>query len=182
MRISKTKLPTDSILNLRPKMYDFVDSFQGSLNPINKDLNATELGKAFFVSGPKWVAYLFAFRNRIVSLFGLKTSGEIRDREEQLKNFSCAPGERIGLFTVFNKTDNELIIGEDDRHLNFRVSLHLQPKTPLDNTRILTISTAVEFNNWFGKLYFLPVRPFHKRIVPAMLKGMIKALEKESKV
>ena len=45
----------------------------------------------------------------------------------------------------------------------------------------LTISTTVEYNNWFGKLYFFPVRPFHKLIVPAMLKGIIKKLEKDIK-
>ncbi|AYZ35431.1 DUF2867 domain-containing protein [Chryseobacterium indologenes] len=33
------------------------------------------------------------------------------------------------------------------------------------------------FHNWTGVLYFLPVRPFHKLIVPAMLKNIIGQLE-----
>jgi len=47
-------------------------------------------------------------------------------------------------------------------------------------TKNLIISTTVKYNNWFGKIYFLPVKPFHKRIVPTMLKGIIKEIEKET--
>jgi hypothetical protein len=61
--------------------------------------------------------------------------------------------------------------------LNFRVSLFLKQQAPGTNYKELTVSTAVEFNNWFGRLYFLPVPPFHKLIVPAMLKGIVKELE-----
>ena len=33
------------------------------------------------------------------------------------------------------------------------------------------VSTIVRFNNWLGRLYFLPVRPIHRLIVPAMLRN-----------
>ncbi len=46
--------------------------------------------------------------------------------------------------------------------------------------KTLTISTTVQFNNHFGKLYFLLVRPFHRLIVPAMLKGIIRQIETKS--
>ncbi len=79
---------------------------------------------------------------------------------------------------MFNRTDKEVILGEDDKHLNFRVSLFLDHQINDPNKKHLTVSTTVEFNNWFGRIYFLPVRPFHKLIVPTMLKGIIKHLEK----
>jgi hypothetical protein len=180
MTIIKTKLPDNSILKNSETKYNYVDSFQGTLSDNKNSVNSTDIGKAFFSSGPKWVAKLFVLRNKVVSIFGLKTSGEISDREQRLDNFKCEPGEQLGLFKVFNKTDNEVVLGEDDKHLNFRVSLFLDKhKTDLTKKEII-ISTTVEFNNWFGRLYFLPVRPLHKLIVPTMLKGIIKQLENQN--
>ncbi len=179
MRIIKTTLPNNSILNTSLKEYDYVDSFYGVLNDIENKITSVDLGKAFFSSGPKWVGQLFNLRNKIVSVFGLKTSGNLVDRQQQLNNFKCEPGEQLGLFKVFNKTENEVIIGEDDKHLNFRVSLFLDKSKTDKSKKNITISTTVEFNNWFGRLYFLPVRPFHKFIVPTMLNGIIKELEKQ---
>jgi hypothetical protein len=172
------ELPYKSILNKDRNHYDYIDLYQRPLVDKNNHIGPTEVGKAFFSSGPKWVGKLFGLRNKIVALFGLKTSGKITDRQAQLDNFKCEPGEQLGLFKVFSKTNNEVVIGEDDKHLNFRVSLLLDQVPNDTDKKTLTITTAVKFNNWFGRLYFLPVRPFHKLIVPSMLKGIIKELEK----
>ncbi|HEY4965807.1 MAG TPA: DUF2867 domain-containing protein [Puia sp.] len=180
MRIVKTTLPNNSILNTSHKKYDYVDSYQSELNDFDNKFNSVDIGKAFFSSRPKWVGKLFTLRNKIVSIFGLKTSGDISTREKQLENFKCEPGEQLGLFKVFAKTENEVILGEDDKHLNFRVSLFSERKTNETIKKDLIVSTTVEFNNWFGRLYFLPVRPFHKLIVPTILKGIIKELEKRN--
>jgi hypothetical protein len=180
MKIFKTTLPNNSILYTSYKKFDYVDSFRGLLNDNENKITSSHLGKAFFSSGPKWVEKLFALRNKIVSIFGLKTPGDITNREKQIENFKCEPGEQLGLFKVFAKTENEVILGEDDKHLNFRVSLLLNQQTNETKKKNLIVSTTVEFNNWFGRLYFLPVRPFHKLIVPSMLKGMIKELEKRN--
>lgn len=180
MKILKTSLPNNSILNTSNKEYDYVDSFQGVLNDNENKFTSTDIGKAFFSSGPKWVGRLFILRNKIVSIFGLKASGNITDREQQLENFKCEPGEQLGLFKVFATTENEVILGEDDKHLNFRVSLILNPTEKKTEKKDLIVSTTVEFNNWLGRLYFIPVRPFHKLIVPTMLKGMIRELEKQN--
>ena len=177
MKIVKANLPNNSILNNSHKKDDYVDSFQGVLNDYGNKITSVDIGKAFFSSGPKWIGKLFNIRNKIVSVFGLKTSENLVDRQQQLENFKCEPGEQFGFFKVYNKTANEIVLGEDDIHLNFRISLFVD-NTKTDNTKKdLTISTTVEFNNWFGRLYFLPVRPFHKIIVPTMLKGIIKELE-----
>jgi len=174
----KMELPYKSILNKDGNHYDYIDFYQSQLVDKNSNIGPTEVGKAFFSSGPKWVGKLFGLRNKIVALFGLKTSGKITDRQAQLDNFKCEPGEQLGLFKVFSKTNNEVVIGENDKHLNFRVSLLLDQVPNDTDKKTLTITTAVKFNNWFGRLYFLPVRPFHKLIVPTMLKGIIKELEK----
>lgn len=178
MTILKTALPKESLLNTNAEKNDYIDSFQGVLNDPENKFTLVDIGKSFFSSGPKWIESLFALRNRMVSIFGLKTPGNITDRQNQLNNFKCEKGERFGLFKVFDKTENEIILGEDDKHLNFRVSLFLEEQKNELTKKNLTISTTVAFNNWFGRLYFLPVKPFHKLIVPTILKGIIRELER----
>lgn len=178
MRIQAVLLPADSVLCTAGKNYDYTDSYQASLAEVGGTVQSVEVGKAFFASAPEWVDILFRLRNRIVAVFGLKTAGGTENRQEMLEKFSCAPGERLGLFKVYAKTDREVVLGEDDRHLNFRISLFIDRHETAPAS--LTISTTVEFNNWFGRLYFMPVKYFHKLIVPAMLKGIVRELERNT--
>lgn len=175
MKTHRTHLPKTSILNSETD-FKFIDGYKARFLDSKNEIDIQRVGKLFFSTGPKWIDKLFSFRNKIVKLVGLKTSNKLEEKEKQLQNFKCEPGEQIGLFKVFHKSENEVILGEDDKHLDFRVSLFLNK---VDETKELTISTSVKFNNRFGKLYFVPVKPFHKLIVPTMLKGIIKEINKE---
>ena len=173
MIIKKTILPEGSVLFKEKHSFDYTDSFKGELNT---NISTEEMGHAFFTSSPQWGKKMFALRNGIVKMFGLKTGDDNRKMQDA-DNFKLKVGEQIGIFKVFNKTDNEIILGEDDKHLDFRVSL-LYNKIQDEKGNSLTISTTVKYHNWLGMLYFLPVRPFHRLIVPVMLKKMITKLEK----
>lgn len=174
VNIVKAQLPDDSVL--ARSRYDYADSYKGTVSHPQKQLTTEELAKAFFTAGPKWIGALFNLRNKVVAVFGLKTSGKKEDNTKQVNDFQCEPGDQVGLFKVFHKLSNEIILGEDDSHLNFRVSLHVKELMPGDPGRQLTISTVVEFHNLYGRLYFWPVKPFHKLIVPTILKGIINEL------
>lgn len=178
MKITKAQFPADSLLLAGGKTYDYSDSFRGIFTDKTNRIDAAAAGKVFFTSAPAWIGKLFELRNKMVAAFGLKTSGNGQNRQDLLDNFKCEPGEQLGLFKVFARTENEVILGEDDKHLNFRISLFLDRTGP--KQKALTISTTVQFNHWTGKLYFLPVRPFHRAIVPAMLKSLIRELEKQA--
>ena len=180
MKITKTEIPKKSLLKTNNMTYDYIDSFQGQFHDNLQNIEPTDVAKSFFSSGPKWIDYLFAFRNKLVALFGLKTSDSITDKQKMLKNFKGEIGEQIGLFKVFDKTADEIILGENDKHLNFRISLFIDQQSDSQTDKKLIISTTVKFNNWFGRLYFLPVRPFHKLIVPTMLKKIIKDIERQN--
>ena len=104
MKIIKTTLPYQSLLNNSEKKYDYIDSFQGAINVIDNKFTSTDIGKAFFSSGPQWVSKLFSLRNKIVSVFGLKTSGENTNREKQLQNFKCEPENKWGFSKYSPKT------------------------------------------------------------------------------
>jgi len=174
MKIEKTSLPLNSELAISNQQFHYVDAYSAIIENSVKAITIEDIGKAFFSSAPKWIEVLFNLRNKIVGLFGLKTGKSAQNRQQMINDFKCEEGERLGLFKVFSKSYNELILGEDDKHLNFKVSLLLDKKVPDEYT--LTVSTVVIFNNWLGRLYFLPVKPFHKLIVPAMLKGVVQEL------
>jgi hypothetical protein len=175
MTIQKIILPKASLLV--NTAYDYMDSYKTEVAYAqNESFDVVQVGKAFFSSSPKWISILFELRNKVVSIFGLKTNGDMQNKEALLRNFKGNEGERLGLFKVFNRSENELILGEDDKHLDFRVSL-LQVPLSSSNAE-LTISTTVKFHNAFGRSYFFLVKPFHKLIVQTMLKGIVHQLGK----
>lgn len=172
MNIVKVSFPKQSILS--GHIYDYADSYCGNLDPEKNDITPTDIAKGFFSSSPKWVHFLMSLRNSIVSIFGLKTGASQLNDESSLDHMTLEKGDQLGIFKVFDKNDQELILGENDKHLNFRVSLMIDPE-PRPKKKLI-ISTIVIFHNWFGKLYFLPVKPFHKFIVRRMLKRTIQSL------
>lgn len=178
MQIIKTSLPENSVLKAPGKRYDYTDSFSALLKDPANAISPEVVGKAFFTSAPKWIDHVLQLRDKVAAVFGLKTSGNSINRQKQLDNFRCEPGQQLGLFKVFDKTLYEVVLGEDDKHLNFRVSLFLNISITNPAEKVLTITTVVRFNNWFGRIYFLPVKPFHSLIVPAMLKAIVKEIEK----
>ncbi len=103
-------------------------------------------------------------RNKITSKIGLKDLGRFKQIDSNKKENEYVAGDRIGIFTLLQRTENELVIGDDDKHLNVTLSIYKNEKT-----QVLTITTVVHIKNWLGRLYILPVIPAHRKIVPATL-------------
>ncbi len=177
MQIIKVASPSDSLLFGKANKYHYMDSYQGCIIDTDNSITPLTVLKAFFQTSPKWVSTLFSLRNKIVKIIGLKTSKNVKNKEEIIQNLKGVPNEQIGLFKIFESSSNEIVMGEDDKHLNFRVSLLLDSSSSHQELKNITITTTVQFNNTFGKLYFLPVKPFHHQIVPSILKGIIKELK-----
>lgn len=175
--INNTELPNKSILKIDGTRYHYMDSFQREFDNKKRTIRLIEIAKLFVSSTPNWSRKLLRIRNNLVRWLGLKTPTGVSEGQNRLENFKCEPGDQLGVFKVFTKTNNEVVLGEDDKHLNFRVSLLVDQSTSNSNKMTLAISTIVIFNNWFGRLYFFLIKPFHKLIVPAMLNRMIGNLE-----
>jgi hypothetical protein len=169
MKITKTRFPEKSLLFADHEKYDYIDSFGGVFSDMENKVGIEDIAADFLKPLPRWVDALMNLRDMIVSLVGLKTSSKSK-WENQPKNFQFIPGEQIGFFNVYDRTDNELVLGEDDKHLNFRISLFLENQANDPSKKLVAITTVVTFNNWLGSFYFFFVKPFHKRIVPAMMK------------
>ena len=166
MKIDKVALPAGSLVAALP-FTDHTDAFRAAVDPARiPDVDA--FAQAFVrQKPPAWIAAAMRARDAIVgTLFGLKTSpGGVMTSRTSARSF--APGEQHGIFRVFARTDDEILFGEDDRHLDFRVSLFYERA---GDDASVTVSTVVRFNNALGRAYFFPVRPVHGLVVPSMLR------------
>jgi len=153
-KVSISKLPKRSkVANFISKI-DYEDTFAVELQ--NSDIPIEDIYLNVFAHSPQWVNTLLKVRNTIVKFFGIKTN------IEEMKKENLKIGKKVGIFRIYEIYENELIVGENEKHLDFRVSV-------LKNKGILTISTLVHYNNWFGTLYFFIVKPFHKVVTKSML-------------
>ncbi|MEO1448550.1 MAG: DUF2867 domain-containing protein [Bacteroidota bacterium] len=168
-------LPQQSALS--QTSYHYSDSFAEVVSNSSPPFTVADAAKSFFTSTPPWVKALMQIRNAIVAPFGLKIDAPETSLgpEEQRNAFTAQAGDQLGIFKVYDVSEQELIMGEDDKHLDFRVSV-LKDEPTEEGTRLI-LTTTVYFHNRWGRLYFLPVKPIHKFIVPAVLRRMVKQLE-----
>ena len=100
----------------------------------------------------------------MVTPFGVKTSGEVRA--------SRADNDRVDFFPVQWESNDEIVLGADDRHLDFRLSL-LRRNSPTGTQLIAT--TVVHSHNAFGLTYLNVIRPFHHLVVRTSLAHFARA-------
>jgi len=133
----------------------FADAFRVEIR--DRDLDARRAAERMMARQPRWAEALLSLRNLLVAPLGLKTSGA----------GLVPPRDMIGIFPVVSQTPDRLIAGFNDRHLDFRVVIDV---TRSDGARQVTATTLVKTNNWFGRTYLAIIMPFHRRIVPALLR------------
>lgn len=114
---------------------------------------------------PAWVNTLMALRNKVVRLFGLKNVGHLGALDANKSAQDYKEGDKVGIFTVLLITDNEVILGETDKHLDVKVSIHIES----NKNDLVSMSSVVHVHNFLGKLYMLFVKPMHQIIVPASI-------------
>ena len=124
-------LPPESSLWSHHNPGDFLDCYSvaSTLSPAE----AAKRGLAL----PGWAAALLRLRNTLVRPFGLKT-GE----------------QDTPIFPTCHESDDEIVLGTDDKHLNFRIGLYRQDGR-------LFMSTWVHPHNFWGRAYLRLVMPFH---------------------
>jgi hypothetical protein len=161
------------ILNNLQGDIHYTDSFKVMF--VNKcDFSIDYLTALLFASDPKWVKFLLNLRDLMVKPFGLK-SGLIPESASLDKSIRYAPGDRLVLFPVIDRSESEIVMAEDDKHLYFRSSLLIQD-TSDRYLQAAYLTTIVQFHNIWGKIYFAIVRPFHRLIMKEMLANFVEAL------
>ncbi|SCB48421.1 Protein of unknown function [Bradyrhizobium shewense] len=88
---------------------------------------------------------------------------------------AAARGPVIGFFPLLSQSAGELVVGEDDRHLDFRVAILL--RTGAAGGRDLVVVTVVHCHNRLGRTYLAAIAPFHRVIARASLEQAARAVE-----
>lgn len=170
MMVEQIDIPRDSLIASVFPQVDYADAYRVRLPP-GAPSDIETLTRLALGATPGWIHALMALRDRIARIAGLKTTPH--DQGEPARA-PLQPGSALGIFRVFARSADELLLGEDDRHLDFRLSVLRQSDGAAD---WVIVSTVVRFNNWLGRAYFLPVRPLHQLIVPALMRSALLAGE-----
>jgi hypothetical protein len=139
-----------------------VDAYALTL-PTGATHNIDVLARAMLGRSPRWVSTLLSVRNAVMAMFGVKSTEYIR--AEAGSNGT----ETIGFFPIRSRSERELIVGEDDRHLDFRASVLLRSR-PEEAGFELIATTVVQCHNRLGRLYLALIMPFHRLIVRSGLR------------
>ena len=150
----------------------FVDAWRITSGKVER--SALEHFLAAAEKTPRWVNMAMSARNRIVQLVGLKNLGALNNLDTAGGQKAYKPGDRIGIFTLFEDSFEEVLLGDRDKHLNVVLSVH-RKLLPGGKAVDVTLTTVVHVKNLLGRLYMLPVTPAHRIIAPAVLSGIAEA-------
>lgn len=162
-------VPTGAQIAKRVAGSYFHDTYEVDVN----DLERTALGHflAAVSQTPAWVEVLMQLRNRIVGLVGLKNLGTLGGIDAAKPESSYKPGDRVGVFTLRSNERREVIVADNDKHLEVILSLVVLPRNEEQPQRV-SLTTVVHVHNLLGRIYMLPVAPLHKVIARAVLKRL----------
>ena len=135
----------------------FIDAF--SIGIEDTALDARHAAERMMAKGPRWIDMLLTLRNLMVAPFGLKAGAPDGSGRADL----------IGIFPVVSETRERLVAGFNDRHLDFRVVVDIAPSREGKGQNV-TATTLVLTHNRLGRAYLAVIMPFHRLIVPAMLR------------
>ena len=164
--VKKAVIPTLSEIHKSVNKAHYSDCYHFYSDKKNRNALQIWLDQASRI--PAWVNFLMDTRNTIVSLFGLKNLGRIDTLDNTKSAEQYQVGDQVGIFTLLFISENEIILGDVDKHLTVKVSIHIDNNNNEDETEgeLISFSTVVHVHNLLGKVYMLFVAPIHKIIVP----------------
>ena len=122
---------------------DYCDSVSERIKP-TEPLSPDYIFEDMFCNFPKPVDWLFKLRNALVKPLGLQGGGGFGNR-------------------ISERNDEEIILGKNDKHLSFWVSIYCTQ--PDDGWQEVSVTTMVKYNNLLGRIYFIGIWVFHKILV-----------------
>jgi hypothetical protein len=137
---------------------DLADAFAIPIDDADVAKGIDNLARSALGDPAPWIRLLLGLRDGLVAGFPVKTTQEVR-RAAIADN-----AERIDFFRILARSDRELILGENDRHLDFRLSLLLRARSdgPGDE---LVATTVVRCHNALGRVYLALIARFHRLVV-----------------
>ncbi|MBD0686218.1 MULTISPECIES: DUF2867 domain-containing protein [unclassified Pseudomonas] len=155
--ITSVPVPVRSGITHLYKTMNLADAFAIRL-PAGTSSNPDLLARFILSHQPSWIGGLMKVRDTIVACFGLKTAKQL-----------ATLANRVGIFKVYSTNQTEIVLGEDDKHLDFRISILCAEEAEPEGSRQLVFSTVVQCHNRLGRAYILVIAPFHRLVVKASL-------------
>lgn len=168
-QVREVPVPKDSGSLPSLNRVDFADAYEAPLRHPNIAIGDAYL--AIFDFQPAWVRGLMSLRGFIALRLGLAHPFNAQPLTHANKP-KLQPGVRVGPFTVQSLSSDCVIVGDDDTHLNFRISVL---KTERDGQGFITVSTGVEIHNRLGRIYMFVVKPFHRFLARFMVHQAVNA-------
>jgi hypothetical protein len=165
-------IPFESVLAPLYGGADLLDAFAIQLPP-GASGDPEVLARVAFERQAAWIRALTWVRDAVMAMVGVKSSREI----------GAAAATRglqvIAFFPVLSKSAGEMVMGADDRHLDFRVAVLV--RMDAQGGRELVVTTVVHCHNRLGRTYLAVIAPFHRTIVQANLERTVRMLEGEQR-
>lgn len=130
---------------------DYFDTF--SVEVTGNKLAPKDVLLKVFGHNPLWLRMLYKVRACIVKPFGIET------KPLQLPSL------------IIEEDSHEAIMRKDNKHLLFYADVFIS-SLPANKQRI-EFTTLVNYHNWVGKSYFFFIRPFHRILVPLVIKKAV---------
>lgn len=163
-------IPRHSPLDARSvETANFKDCYRVTLNRSDMAMPAIFFG--IFGHHPVWMKRLLIIRNRIAARCGLDVAADSAILRPTAKEH-YAVGEGIGPWPIFHMGENELAVGRDNKHLDFRLSIMKQSSGQRTEA---TVATVCNVHNPYGKAYLWLIVPFHKWSVRQLLATAVRA-------
>src|SRR4029450_11177013 len=114
--VKPVALPTQSAVATVYESMNLADAFAIQL-PLSTSSDPDVLWRFLISQQPSWIGWLTNVRDAIVAGFGLMPAKHLATLSREAKS------DRIGIFKIYGKSETEIVLGEDDKHLDFRLSV-----------------------------------------------------------
>jgi hypothetical protein len=170
MNVIECDVPSGSMLSreLIEHAY-FHDSYRAPLS--RRELGIVDVFFGIFAHHPLWMKLLLIVRNKVASLAGLDAPTASEILHVAIKD-RYVVGEKIGVWPILSLSEDEVVTGRNNRHLDFRLSVL---KVPDGDKASVVVSTICTVHNLTGKLYLFFVVPFHRYGVRKLMANALAA-------
>jgi len=172
LKFAECDLPKDLVATRQLERVGYQDCYVARIPARGTTISVAPLARLFFSDAmPSWVRKVVDMRAKAVARSGKPdpdwTSADPKDPRP------IEVGDRVGPWRVVDRTATEIVFRENAWHLDFVFSIEVST-TAISGEIEIHAATLVQFHRFAGALYFLPVKPFHRRLVPRHMDAVLR--------